>query len=61
MPNYRLYSMPLGGGLGGAELARQLVVTTTYTIVFVVVFRAFSPNWTWALCVLPSLRSLRPG
>ncbi|HEY9225290.1 MAG TPA: hypothetical protein VIP11_01500, partial [Gemmatimonadaceae bacterium] len=48
--HYWIYRL-LGGGLNGSELARQLLGTTTYTIVFLVFFRAFSPNWSRALCL----------
>jgi hypothetical protein len=48
--HYWLYRL-LGGGLNGSELARQLLGTTVYTIVFLVFFRAFSPNWTRAICL----------
>ena len=48
--HYPLYLL-FGGRLAGSELARQLVSTLAYPLVFLVVFRAFTGDWrrTWWL------------
>lgn len=47
---YWLYRL-LGGGLGGSELSRQLITTGVYPLVFLAFFRAFSKDWTRAVCL----------
>jgi hypothetical protein len=48
--HYPLYLL-FGGRLAGSELARQLLSTFIYPVVFLVVFRAFTGDWrrTWWL------------
>jgi hypothetical protein len=48
--HYPLYLL-FGGRLEGSELARQLLSTLAYPVVFLVVFRAFTRDWrrTWWL------------
>jgi hypothetical protein len=48
--HYPLFLL-FGGRLEGSELARQLISTLVYPIVFLVVFRAFTGDWrrTWWL------------
>ena len=48
--HYPLYLL-FGGRLAGSELARQLLSTIAYPVVFVVVFRVFTGDWrrTWWL------------
>ena len=45
--HYWLYRL-LGGGLRGSELARELLATVAYPLVFLAVFRAFAGDWTRA-------------
>ena len=47
-----------GGGLAGSQLARQLLGTTVYAVVFIVFFRAFSYRWQHALCLTTAALSL---
>lgn len=48
--HYWLYRL-LGGGLRGSELARELVTTTAYPIVYLVFFRVFAGDWRRAWCL----------
>ena len=48
--HYWLYTL-LGGGLRASELARELLATTLYPTVFVIVFRAFTGSWAKAFAL----------
>jgi len=48
--HYWLYRL-FGGGLRGAELARELLATTLYPLTFLAIFGAFTRRWTLALAL----------
>lgn len=48
--HYGLYRL-FGDGLRGSELARQLVTTVVFALVFVVFFRTFTRDWLQTSCL----------
>jgi hypothetical protein len=48
--HYWLYRL-FGGGFAGSEMARQLIGTTAYVLVFLVFFRAFAQSRQETLCL----------
>jgi hypothetical protein len=55
--HYWLYRL-LGNGFAAAELSRQMLATTVYTLVFLAFFRGFSRDWTNTLCLTTAALAL---